>query len=91
MPQKAILGSAISHGQGINGTIIAGSPDVYATGFPVARVGDAGICNIHGSVTVATGSLDVLTNGLPTARVNDTMSCAAVIISGAITIIVDGA
>ena len=78
MPQLARLGDAISHG----GAIIEGSGDVHCNGIPVARIGDAAICVIHGAVTIVSGSATVRANGRGVARIGDATSCGATIVSG---------
>ena len=47
---------------GVLGIITEGALLTYAECIPVARVGDAGLCPIHGAVVVATGSPDTFAN-----------------------------
>lgn len=75
------LGDAGSHG----GTVTTASPDVFANGARVARVGDTYSCPIHGANAIATGSSNVTVNGLAVARVGDTTACGATLLGGAAT------
>lgn len=75
MPQCAHLGDEISHG----GNIVSGSPDMTADGIPVARIGDAVECHIHGPQSVATGSAILKDDGNPVARFGDLITCGAFI------------
>lgn len=77
MPQAARLGDTISHG----GDIVAGSPDTFCNGIPVARLGDAVVCQIHGSQFISSASPNVFANGIPRARLGDSISCGATITS----------
>lgn len=86
MPQAARVGDEISHG----GNIVAGSPNVFINGPASARVGDAVLCDIHGSQTVASGSTTVFVNGPAKARVGDSISCGATIVTGSPDVIVGG-
>lgn len=78
MPQVARIGDGISHG----GAIIEGSPDVFANGIAVARLGDKVQCQIHGLRVITSGSATVSVNGKPVARIGDSISCGAVIVEG---------
>lgn len=60
------------------GPIIRGSPNVFANGLPVARIGD----NVaghgkgpHAAPVMITGSFNVLTNFIPTCRAGDIAIC----------------
>ncbi len=60
------------------GSIIKGSPNVFANNKPVARVGD----NVsghgkgpHRGPVMAAGSGNVLTNNIPTCRAGDPATC----------------
>lgn len=75
------LGDAGSHG----GTVSTASPDVFAGGQRVARVGDTYSCPIHGANQIVTGSPDVRVNGQAVARVGDTTACGATLLGGAAT------
>jgi uncharacterized Zn-binding protein involved in type VI secretion len=76
--QKARLGDQISHG----GSIVSASTDVLDNGIGVARLGDAVICDRHGSQVIVTCSPNILTDGIGTARLGDFISCGATIVSG---------
>lgn len=78
MGQTARQGDTHSHG----GFIIAGSPDTFANGIPVARQSDPAMCVIHGMVQIIGGSSTVFANGMKVARVQDMLSCGAIIITG---------
>lgn len=81
----ARAGDTISHG----GSIISGSPKVFADGLPVARIGDPAVCNQHGAVTIITGSSKVLADGVGVARINDKLSCGATIVTGSSKVLAD--
>jgi uncharacterized Zn-binding protein involved in type VI secretion len=78
MPAVARIGDPISHG----GAIIEGSPNVFANGAQVARIGDAVYCDIHKEQVIVSGSGTVFANGSGVAREGDEISCGAVIIQG---------
>jgi len=75
----------------LTGSIIMGSPNVYALGSPVARVMDNGAhtcphCPIN---ILATGSFTVHANNIPVVRVGDTVNecCGAgTVITGKATV-----
>lgn len=67
------IGDPGSHG----GSVTTGSPDTFANGARVARVGDTYSCPIHGPNPIATGSPDTTANGQAVARVGDTTACGA--------------
>lgn len=50
--------------------------------IPIALVGHAHACPIHGPGTIVSGSPSATINGRPIARVGDSISCGAVIVSG---------
>lgn len=77
MPNAARLGDTISHG----GAIVEGSPNTVDNGIPVARLGDAVICDIHGGQVISSASPDCFVNGIPRARFGDSISCGAIIVS----------
>lgn len=78
MAAIARVGDSISHG----GSIVEGSPTVNANGIPIARIGDAVICNRHGAQAIKTGSGTVFANKIGVARIGDTCTCGAVIVDG---------
>lgn len=71
------------------GTIIAGSPDVFFEGKPVARVGDPVMCSDHPGPppVIAEGAKTVYANGLQIARLGHRTTCDANINSAATTIV----
>jgi uncharacterized Zn-binding protein involved in type VI secretion len=69
-------GDGIDHG----GIILDGSPDTYSDNFPVARVGDNAMCDVHGPVTIVSGASMTRTNGMDTAREFDLLSCGGKIV-----------
>lgn len=75
--QVARVSDVISHG----GEIVGGSPDTYADGLKVARLGDAVECAIHGSQVITTASTVVTADDKGVARLGDHISCGAVITS----------
>lgn len=86
MPAIAHLGDELDHG----GSIASASPNVYADGKPVARVGDRAFCAQHGIVTIDSGAATVLINGQPAAYDGSQCSCGAVVISTGGTVFVPG-
>jgi uncharacterized Zn-binding protein involved in type VI secretion len=72
------IGDPGSHG----GTVTTGSPDTFANGLAVARVGDTYDCPEHGPNPIATGSPDTTANGAAVARVGDTTACGATLQGG---------
>lgn len=86
MPQVARIGDLISHG----GSIIEGSPTVNANSIPVARLGDAVTCNLHGAQTITSASPTVSADGIAVARLGDSVSCGAVISSASPNVSADG-
>lgn len=79
MPRIIRLGDTGSHG----GSVITASPDVWADGARVARVGDTYNCPEHGPNLIATGSPDTTANGQAIAREGDTTACGATLVGGA--------
>lgn len=60
------------------GTIVSGSPTVFANNNPVARIGDAVAGHgrgPHRGPAMASGSGNVFTNNIPTCRAGDTATC----------------
>lgn len=78
MPQVIRIGDPGSHG----GAVSTGSPDTFADGLGVARVGDTYNCPIHGPNPIVTGSPDIFANNRAVARVGDSTACGATLISG---------
>jgi uncharacterized Zn-binding protein involved in type VI secretion len=78
MPRVARIGDPLDHG----GTVIQGSPKLFADGLAVARVGDQVMCAIHALQTIVTGSPKLEADGKRVARVGSLCSCGAVIIDG---------
>lgn len=72
------VGDTGSHG----GSVTTGSPDTFANGLAVARVGDTYNCPIHGPNPITTGSPDATANGQAVARVGDTTACGATLQGG---------
>ena len=88
MEAVARIGDPFSTGHPCDGssTIAQGSPDVFANGIPVSRIGDlsavhtvlaGGICVPH-SVPVVSGSATVFANGIPVARVGDSIDAGEI-------------
>lgn len=78
MPRVVRIGDPGSHG----GVVSTGSPDTFANGRKVARVGDTYGCPIHGPNPIVTGSLDTFANGQAVARVGDSTACGATLADG---------
>lgn len=89
MPAAARKGDQIIHAGAI-GEILQGSDNVLCNGIPLARVGDACYCKIHGTVQIATGSTTVFANGKGVARIGDQCTCGATIITGSGSVFVGG-
>ncbi|MFG6653497.1 RHS repeat-associated core domain-containing protein [Scandinavium sp. M-37] len=85
----AAVGMAMGQYGENKGTIIAGSPNVYFEGKPVARVGDLIECSVHPSppAVIAEGAKTVYANGKQIARLGHRTTCDANINSGAATIV----
>jgi uncharacterized Zn-binding protein involved in type VI secretion len=79
MPRVICLGDTGSHG----GLVSTASPDVWAQGRRVARVGDMYDCPEHGPNPIVSGSPNTTANGQAIARVGDTTACGATLIGGA--------
>ena len=70
---------ADSHGKdccshNVTGPAVAGSPNVYANGQPVLRIGDPGVhsaCCGPNTWKCASGSSSVFVNGIPVVRLGD--------------------
>lgn len=70
-----------SHG----GAIATGSLTWTCNGIPMARVGDAYDCPLHGANPITTGSPDWNCDGKPIARVGSETACGATITAGSPT------
>lgn len=69
----------------ISATLIKGAPMI-----PVALVGHAHACPLHGPGTIVSGASTAAINGRPIARVGDRISCGAVIVSGSASATIEG-
>jgi len=78
MAEVIRIGDPGSHG----GAVSSGSPDTFANGLKVARIGDTYDCPIHGPNPIASGSPDTFANGRKVARVGDTTACGATLQGG---------
>lgn len=85
MPLIVRKGDAGSHG----GVITTGSPNYFAEGAEVARIGDIYDCPEHGANAIAQGSTKHLANGAGVVRHGDLASCGASMISGATKTVID--
>lgn len=75
--------------------LAAASPNVFANGIAVGRVGDvynAHGCKDHGPHTgvVAVGSGSVFINGLAAARIGDPVSCGGSVAEGSRNVFIGG-
>ncbi|MDC9623801.1 PAAR domain-containing protein [Xenorhabdus sp. XENO-7] len=77
------IGAAIGQYGSNTGTIVAGSPDVFFEGKPVARVGDPVACSDHPPGVIAEGAKTVFANGQGIARLGHRTTCDANINSAA--------
>ncbi len=72
---------------------VSSSPNVYANGIPVIRVGDAyaahgcSICSSH-TGDLASGSATVFVNGLPVGRIGDSVTCGSSVAVGSPDVII---
>ncbi|AYD64935.1 hypothetical protein DVB37_14145 [Achromobacter sp. B7] len=57
---------------------------------PIALVGHAHSCPLHGPGTIVSGASSAAVNGRPIARVGDRISCGAVIVTGSAVAKVEG-
>mgnify|MGYP003749433911 CR=1 FL=1 len=80
MTKVCRLSDPHSHG----GVVIEGSLDHHDEGLPVARVGDAAICPLHGIVhlTESGASKTTWVNGRHVTRVGTVLTCGAVMERG---------
>jgi len=72
---------------------LAGSPDVFADGLPVVRMGDSwaphtNIFSVHPGAGVG-GSPTVFVNGVPVMRASDPLDCGSVCALGSSTVFAD--
>ncbi|WP_336810933.1 PAAR domain-containing protein [Bosea sp. MMO-172] len=71
------LGDTSSHG----GAVTSAASRWNCVGIAIARRGDAFVCPIHGSQTIASGSGKYQCEGAPIARQGDTITCGASLVS----------
>lgn len=95
MPAVHLLGGMDSgHGCYPPRNNVQGSGDVFVTGIPVHRQGDAWIVHCCGpschSSVLAKGSATVFVNGKGLARLGDPVSCGSITIDGATTVFAGG-
>ncbi len=70
-----LLGDVHSHG----GRVISAAPATDHYGIPIARLGDAVSCPVHGVNAIASGDPTCIIDGQPVARNGDVTQCGAVI------------
>tara|TARA_Y100000590_G_scaffold467502_1_gene646598 strand:+ start:3923 stop:4207 length:285 start_codon:yes stop_codon:yes gene_type:complete len=91
MPLVARLGDTCTgHGCWPSRPNVSASPNVFADGIPVHRVGDAwgthcclALC--HSSV-LATGSPNVFANNIQVGRIGDAVACGSTVATGSATV-----
>lgn len=66
-----VVGDTTTNG----GAVIAGSPFTDVHGKPVARIGDAVVCGLHGPTSIASGDNTLVIDGAPVARHGDKCAC----------------
>lgn len=66
-----VVGDTTTNG----GAVIAGSPFTDVHGKPVARIGDAVVCGLHGPTSIASGDSTLIIDGAPVARHGDKCAC----------------
>ncbi|MFT4256754.1 MAG: PAAR domain-containing protein [Pseudoxanthomonas sp.] len=71
-----VLGDALSHG----GSVTSASLPSDIGGRPIARVGDACVCSVHGPTTISTGDPTLIIDGQAVARQGDTTACGAALV-----------
>lgn len=78
------------------GLLMQGAPSVLIEGLCAARMGDQHVCSMpplagpHPPTPILKGSSTVLIGGLPAARMGDSSACGAVILKGALTVMIGG-
>ncbi|ODC03130.1 hypothetical protein BFW38_05805 [Terasakiispira papahanaumokuakeensis] len=77
-----VVGDITSHG----GTVVSGQPNYLLEGIPVACVGDAVVCKIHGPGVIIEGHPTWTINGKPVALHGHQTSCGATLISSHIPV-----
>jgi uncharacterized Zn-binding protein involved in type VI secretion len=93
MPPGARVGDPTSHPGTVSGP---GVTTVLVVGQPAAVLGDNHACAMpptagpHPPSAIVQGSGTVFIGNRPAARVGDSAACGATIVSGAVTVIIDG-
>lgn len=93
MPPAARAGDATNH-PGILGP--PGVPTVLIGGLPAATLGNPHTCTMpplagpHPPSTIVRGSSSVVIGGRPAARLGDVAGCGAMIVSGAMNVLIGG-
>jgi uncharacterized Zn-binding protein involved in type VI secretion len=82
MPPIAHLGDILDASHG--GTVTGASSPLVADGRPVACVGDAVQCTLHGAQTIVTGSPRLQFQGRHVAVHGSLCSCGATLISSSV-------
>lgn len=72
----------------VGGPVIKGSPNVFAGGKPVARVGDQLQCQSPSLDIIMKGSSSVFANGQPIAGMGDKTAHGGTILGGTATILI---
>ncbi len=93
MPPAARAVDATNHPGILTGP---GVPTVLVGGLPAATVGNPHTCTMpppagpHPPSTIVRGSSTVLIGGRPAARIGDMTGCGAMIVSGAMNVLIGG-
>ncbi len=73
----------------IGGPVVGGSPNVFISGIPAARVGDKLVC-VGPPDSISEGSSSVKINSKPAARVGDSSAHGGKIVSGIPSVLIGG-
>jgi uncharacterized Zn-binding protein involved in type VI secretion len=72
-----VVGDSHSHG----GHVTSGAPNSKTGGRPIARLGDAAVCEIHGSTSISKVSGKVMLDGKEAACDGDELACGGRLIA----------
>ncbi len=73
----------------VGGPVVTGSPNVFISGIPAARVGDQLAC-VGPPDSVSSGSSSVKINGKPVARAGDSTAHGGKIVTGISSVLIGG-
>lgn len=94
IPVVRVSDTCSGHGCFGSRMAVVGSPNVFANGIPLHRVGDVWETHCCGPVchsgVAATGSSTVFVNGVPVCRVGDAVDCGSTMIIGSPNVMAGG-